>query len=603
MSERKSLVNRIRIGLAGLTVLALTGVSAGGATAATSGRGTAAANITLLDVQLGNLQNLKVLTDEGQSTLDAARLGIAGPRAYGQLSAVNATGLVPLKLPDPSFRAEAPGTSNVSLDPMPLSFPPQSVAVNGVTTGVPLGVGLLASGTIDPVKIEAFNDSTGARSFVGTEIPSLDLLQGLINVKNVKVAGLSSSATSSSSTGDSGVLEVGEVNVLDLSALLGSLGKSLNDFNLGTLTTLVDGLNLPVSTGTLGLGSLTGASLLGTVTDVSGLWTTVKSQLAVVQAATDCAALSGVLGVLAPVTSLLGTGGGLVGLGIPLDLSLLSGGCSSLAAIQGPLVTSLTSTLDGLVGTIDGLTDSLFGVLEGAPLLQVSGLKLSALANAAETLAGSSASTSAELGTIKVGGIDLGVLNLNATVAQITDLKNTITSTLSGVTGILGVQFTNLIDIGLMERSASTRAEGVYNVADAAVKALRVSINPPVDLTGALGGVTNLPVSGLLTSIGQVLPADTGLASGVLAQAMGLTSLLTQPTTIVLGSIGAQSDFTTAPAGIGIPGGPVSPPVSGQLPRTGSNNGAWMAAMAAIALAGAFGITKVLRKSPIESQD
>ena len=63
MSERKFLVNRIRIGLVGLVVLALSGVTAGGALADSTGRGTAAASVTLLDVTLGNVQHLKVLAD------------------------------------------------------------------------------------------------------------------------------------------------------------------------------------------------------------------------------------------------------------------------------------------------------------------------------------------------------------------------------------------------------------------------------------------------------------------------------------------------------------------------------------------------------------
>ncbi|MDQ1502895.1 MAG: hypothetical protein QOD57_622, partial [Actinomycetota bacterium] len=37
----------------------------------------------------------------------------------------------------------------------------------------------------------------------------------------------------------------------------------------------------------------------------------------------------------------------------------------------------------------------------------------------------------------------------------------------------------------------------------------------------------------------------------------------------------------------------------GTLPRTGGTNGAWFAALAAISLAGAFGITRSLRKSPV----
>jgi LPXTG-motif cell wall-anchored protein len=43
---------------------------------------------------------------------------------------------------------------------------------------------------------------------------------------------------------------------------------------------------------------------------------------------------------------------------------------------------------------------------------------------------------------------------------------------------------------------------------------------------------------------------------------------------------------------------------SGTLPRTGGTNGAWFAALAAISLAGAFGITRSLRKTPVhETED
>jgi len=97
-----------------------------------------------------------------------------------------------------------------------------------------------------------------------------------------------------------------------------------------------------------------------------------------------------------------------------------------------------------------------------------------------------------------------------------------------------------------------------------------------------------------------VIPADTGLATNVLAQAFGLTSLLTQPTTIKVGSIGATADYTTAVAGENLTQGPADGTLGGggTLPRTGGTNGAWFAALAAISLAGAFGITRTLRKAP-----
>jgi LPXTG-motif cell wall-anchored protein len=198
-----------------------------------------------------------------------------------------------------------------------------------------------------------------------------------------------------------------------------------------------------------------------------------------------------------------------------------------------------------------------------------------------------------------VGGNALGVLDLNATVDQINALKGSVLGLVNGVTSTLGLG--NLIDIGILERTASTKADGAYNVASAGLDLLRVSINPPANLGGLLSTVTANPLSGLLGSLGGVVPADTGLATNVLGQAFGLTSLLTQPTTIKVGSIGAGADYTSAVAGDTLAQTPGSGNLgggSGTLPRTGGTNGAWFAALAAISLAGAFGITRSLRKAP-----
>ena len=116
-------MNRIRIGLVGLVVASLTGLTAGGAAAATSGRGTASASITLLSIDLGNIQSLKVLTDQAQGTLDPARINLSGPQAFASLSAVDANGMVDLALPTTPLKATAPGTNNASLAPLAVNFP------------------------------------------------------------------------------------------------------------------------------------------------------------------------------------------------------------------------------------------------------------------------------------------------------------------------------------------------------------------------------------------------------------------------------------------------------------------------------------------------
>jgi LPXTG-motif cell wall-anchored protein len=598
-------VNRIRIGLVGVVIASLTGLTAGGASAAVSGRGTASSSITLLSVDLGNVQHLKVLTDAAQGTLDPARLNLAGPQAFASLSAVDATGMLNLALPNPAFKATAPGTSNVPvpLTSIPVSFPGAAVPVTG--TNLPVGAGLLASGTVTPVKIEAHAGDSSVDSVVGTTIPDLSVLQGLLSIKGVNIAGVSTNASTTATVGDTGIIGIDSVDVLSLQGLLGGLGlNSLGDLSLGQLTGLLDGLGLKAVTGTLGLGDLTGGGVLDILTGPNGLLTTITGLAGV----SDCAGLTSALG-LGQITSglpllggLLGNGdilGGLLGsLGSALPVDGLTGLLSACNA------GNFSSTLDTVTGTLQGVgggvLDSLLGTLSGAPLIQLQGVSISALAKAADTLANSSATTSANFGHVLVGGKDLGVLDLNATVAQITALKDTVLGVLNTVTSTLGLP--NLLDIGILERTSSVKAEGSYNVASSGLDLLRVSINPPANLTGIISGIAGTagPLSGILSGI--QLPAVAGLPLGtdVLGQAFGLTSLLSTPTTIKVGSIGANADHTTTVAGETLTGGPADGSLSpgGTLPRTGGTNGAWFAALAAISLAGAFGITRTLRKSP-----
>jgi LPXTG-motif cell wall-anchored protein len=567
-----------------------------------SGRGTASSSITLLSVDLGSIQSLKVLTDAGQGTLDAARLGLSGPQAFASLSAVDATGLLNLALPNPAIKASAPGTSNVpaQLTSIPVSFPSSAVSVAGTST--PIGAGLLASGSILPLKIEAHNSDSAVDSAVGTSIPDLSVLQGLIGIKGVNIAGLSTSANATASKGDTGQVTIDSVDVLSLQGLLGGLGLNLADLPLGALTGILDQLGLKVPTGALGLGDLTGGDLTGVLGTATGLLGSITSIAGLAPA--DCSGLTSAtsgLGGLLGLGSLLNTSGAgiLGGLLGPLNLPLTGiSGLVSSCDVAGTQ-SALNGILNGLKPTAQGLLGDLLGTLTDAPLIQLSGVNFSAIANASDTLAHSSAVTNASFGAIKVGGNALGVLDLNATVDQINALKGSVLGLVNGVTSTLGLG--NLIDIGILERTASTKADGAYNVASAGLDLLRVSINPPANLGGLLSTVTANPLSGLLGSLGGVVPADTGLATNVLGQAFGLTSLLTQPTTIKVGSIGAGADYTSAVAGDTLAQTPGSGNLgggSGTLPRTGGTNGAWFAALAAISLAGAFGITRSLRKAP-----
>ncbi|MEW6473228.1 MAG: LPXTG cell wall anchor domain-containing protein [Actinomycetota bacterium] len=602
-------MNRIRIGLVGLVVTSLTGLTAGGASAAVSGRGTASSSITLLSVDLGNVQHLKVLTDQGQGTLDPGRLGLSGPQAFASLSAVDATGLLNLALPNPAFKATSPGTSNVpaQLASIPVNFPGSALNLAGAS--VPLGAGLLASGTVNPVKIEAHSSASAVDSVVSTSVPNLSVLQGLIGVKDVNIAGVTTNASGSASVGDTGIVGIGSVDVLSLQGLLGGLGiDNLANLPLGALTGILDQLGLTVPTGSLGLGDLTGSGISGLLANVTGLLN-VKNGLST---AATCDAVESLvttnLSGLGDLSGLLGTGGVLGGLLGTLGLSSAGGllgildGCTTVAAVTDPILNLINPVLTPLLTQATSVVDGLLGVLNGAPLVSLQGVSLSAFAKAADTLANSQATTSANFGKLLVGGKDLGVLDLNATVEQINALKGSVLGLVNGITSTLGLG--NLIDIGLLERTASVKAEGNYNVATAGLDLLRVSINPPANLSGILGGLLGSgSVSSLLPGLNLPLGA-LPLGTDVLAGAFGLTSLLTEPTTIKVGSINAAADYTTAVAGENLTQSPADGTLGGgTLPRTGGTNGAWFAALAAISLAGAFGITRTLRKSPVPQGD
>ncbi len=227
--------------------------------------------------------------------------------------------------------------------------------------------------------------------------------------------------------------------------------------------------------------------MLGTAT---GLVTSLTNLAGVSDCSGLTSATSGLTGLLG-LGDLLGTGGILGGLLGTLNLPVGSLG-NVLSTCSDGAITNAVTSAQGILNTAlaplkpltSGVLGDLLGTLSGAPLIQLSGVNFSAVANAADTLANSSATSSASFGTLKVGGKSLGVLDLNATVDQVNALKGTVLGLVNGVTSTLGLG--NLIDIGILERTASTKTEGAYNVASAGLDLLRVSINPPAALGGLL---------------------------------------------------------------------------------------------------------------------
>ena len=75
-------------------------------------------------------------------------------------------------------------------------------------TSLPIGDGLLASGTIIPAKIEASQGENSVSSIVGTSIPELSVLQGLLGIKGVNIAGVDIERLDDRSNGDTGIIGI-----------------------------------------------------------------------------------------------------------------------------------------------------------------------------------------------------------------------------------------------------------------------------------------------------------------------------------------------------------------------------------------------------------
>ena len=128
-------------------------------------------------------------------------------------------------------------------------------------------------------------------------------------------------------------------------------------------------------------------------------------------------------------------------------------------------------------------------------------MELSALAKAADTLDASQAVASTKFGTLKVGGQEIGALDLGATVEQVNALVNQAEGVLNTVTSLIGMP--NLIDIGLFERTSSKKAGRRLQRGRGSVSAVRVSINPPAALSNILSTVTGSGVGSLLGGLGK----------------------------------------------------------------------------------------------------
>ncbi len=559
----------------------------GAATAAeTRGVGTSTAASSLLSLDLGkggSLLNLDVLLDSALSTIDSL---VSTPNALSKLSPLSLTSTVLPALNGitgtlPSFQSQTPGgqpeVKGSALD--------LSQGGGGSLLGALGGVGGLLGGQLVPTSLTSALDDKGARSTLDAALANLSVLNGIVSIKSVSNL-LGTSAASPAATGDRS-LKIDAISFLNLGDLLSGLGLDLGNLPLTILNDLLKSLNLLGGLPLAGapdllsaVGNLTGVidGLLQTLTGSTGIVTQLVNQVPVV---------SGLLGTLPTQLPVLGGTGNLT--------SLISTN-SLLTGTVGNLLTTLQGTLQGLLG-------GALNLLGNLPLLKLDGADVKVATRAGRTLDDSVATAVANLGSLSVLGIQLPGLDL----AAVGNLVNAVTSTLSGVLSLIDPGLAKLIDLKVLAKSTDVSTAGGYNKAVARFDVLSLDINPPTGLLGIVGGLLNAGKTssplGLLGGAGVAQPAaalpliggNMGLLNGLL-NPTGLVGALLEGLSLKVGSMVSTSELAATTVADPAPVLP-APPVATvtELPRTGSDTGAF-AALAAVLAALSLGVRRWTRR-------
>lgn len=560
----------------------------GAATAAeTRGVGTSRSTFSLLSLDLGqggSLLNLDVLLDEALATIDQL---VSTPNAFSKLLPVSLTSAVLPALNAvtaglPSFESRTPGGNpDVKGSALDFAQSSNSIPLLGALGGV---TGLLG-GKLVPTSLTSALDDKGARSGLDAALANLSVLNGILSIKSVTNL-LGTTAASPAATGTRAV-GIDAISILNLGELLKGLGLDLVNLPLGILDGLLKNLNL------LGGLPLAGApdllSAVGNITGVvDGLLKTLTGSTGIVgQIVKEVPVVSGLLGTLPTQLPVLGS----------------SGNLTSLIQTNTLLTGTVGNLLSTLQGTLQGLLGGALNLLGNLPLLSLKGADVNVATRAGRTLEDSAATAVANLGGASVLGIPLPGLDL----AAIGGLVNTVTGIVSGVLGGIDPGLAKLLDIKILGKSTNVSTAGGYNKAQASFDVLSVSVNPPANLLGIVGGLlgsgaTSSPLA-ILGGAGVAQPAaalpllggNMGLLNGLL-NPTGLVGALVQGLSLKIGSVVSTSELaatTVADPAPVLPAPPVA--VVAELPRTGADTGGF-AALAAFLAALSLGVRRWTRR-------
>ena len=430
------------------------------AVATSNGVGTTQSNQTVLDLGLGNLLNLNLLSDTGQAVtqdVTKALASIAGLKLSSNLiPALN------VSVPTNPVVAQLPGGAAASKDQVSLGG-----SLTGLLKGLPLLSGLgatidqsgLVTGGVLPIDVQAalatLSSTVGGNAKL---LSSLGLLDGLASINSLTSNLTQGSTTDSASV--SRVLHVDTLGVLNLGGLLALLTNgNLLSLPLGVLSTLLSSLGVPVpDVAGLAKGDLTSL--------VTGLTATL----------TNLTANSPVATLTAPVVGLLTT---LLGGALPAVAT--TGGLPNLAGLISTVQTTLTNLLSSVLGN-----------LANTPLLKLNALNISAATNAVADVASSVASSSCGLGSIQIANLPaISLSAVNDVLATVAKLVNTVVSALPlGLNKLLQLSICGQTILGDPLTTGSTKNISTSNgvvTATASTSALSIGVHPEA-LLGAISG-------------------------------------------------------------------------------------------------------------------
>jgi LPXTG-motif cell wall-anchored protein len=566
-------MSKLRVAAAA-TVIALLAAfaSMGSASAATNGVGTTQTASSLLDVALGtsgSILHLKVLGDTGNATVDPA----SGPMsAASQMSLVNLTSsILPIlnniNLPTPPWTAQAVAGGKTSDSVSPTmnigTVLGGIVNQNAGALNLPVVSGLVSSvlgGVLTPGSMTASITDGVAKSGLDLNLADLNLVGGLLKTHAVGST-LGATAAGVAADGNRG-LNVDTISVLNLGALLRGLGIDPANLVIDQISGLLSSLNVP-------LNSLVPTAGIPAGTTLSSLVTSLQTTL------TQLTGTSGTFSNLpSPVQGTVNTALGGLG-GLPAIGSVLSGG----NVIPSTDVTSLLTTATNLLKSV---LPAALGALDNIDLLKLSALQVGAVTHAVNGTQDSKADVITKIGDLSVAGIDLGAVDLTAALSTITNLVNTITSTVDNALGLLNLD--GILTFKLFDKYSNNgvTASGGYTRALAGITGLNVGIHPPEALASIISALNNPASNAQISSIGETIAGLTGNSTasvpvvgglmntlnGALPQAGGLLGALAGGATIKVADISSGSNFAVP--------GVNSPTQVSQLPRTGANTTAFL---------------------------